>query len=98
MKLFKTHKNNIGFHFFLPIKPHQLFTLDLWLGRISVFFPLYISLSLGILGKKGLQVGGGIKFDPSTSADFKEYDYLFSLHFRRNKLGENCRVNSEASL
>mgnify|MGYP001611261758 CR=1 FL=1 len=93
----KKHTNNIGFHFYLPFKPHQLFTIDLWLGRISVFIPFYLSLSLGILGKVGLQIGGGIKYDPTETAKLGEIDYLFSVHFRIHKLGENCRVNSEAS-
>ena len=96
--LFKKHKNNIGFHFHLPLKPQHIYCVDLWLARINLFFPLYFSLSFGLLGKKGLQIGGGLKFDPTETSKFGEYDYLFSMHFRIHKLGENCRVNSEASL
>lgn len=97
MKLFNWNKNNIGTHFYIPIKPHHVFGLDLWVVRINLFWPFYVSVSFGLLGQKGLQIGFGLKYDPTESMKLAEHDYLFSAHFRLHNLGENCRVNSEAS-
>ncbi len=95
--MFAKHKNNLGVHFYIPVKPSQVFCLDVWLARINFFWPFYVSVSFGLLGHKGLQVGGGIKFDPTETAKLGEFDYLFSAHVRIHDLGENCRVGSEAS-
>lgn len=93
----RKHNNNLGLHFYLPIKPQHSYCLDLWLARINIFWPLYVSISFGLLGKVGLQVALGIKFDPTETAKLNEYDYLLSTHFRKHQLGNNCRINSEAS-
>lgn len=95
--MIKWHENNIGWHFYLPINPIQLASLDMWIARINLFWPFYVSLSFGLLGHKGLQIGGGIKYDPTETLKLGENDYLFSAHFRIHKLGQNFRISSEAS-
>jgi len=99
MRLWRRHPiNDVGYHFYLPLNPHHLLSVDLFVARLNIFFPFYVSVSFGMLGNKGFQVGGGVKYDPTESLKLGENDYLFSAHFRVHKLGENCRVNSMASL
>lgn len=97
MRLFRKHTNNVGFHFYMPLKPHHLFTCDMYIIRLNVFWPFFVSMSFGILGFRGFQMYAGIKYDPTEAVKLGEYDYLFSAAFRRIPLGHNCRVNSEAS-
>lgn len=97
MRIFKRHENKLGYHFSLPFNPHHIFTLDLVVGRINLFWPFFVSVSFGLLGKKVFQVYAGIKFDPTETEKLGENDYLFSAVFRRIQTGKNCRVNSEAS-
>jgi len=91
------HPNNVGFHFFLPLPPFHLFTIDLVGVRLRVFFPFFISLSLGLLGKKGFQVYGGLKYDPSESLKLGEHDYMFSAALRVHDLGTSDEVNRMGS-
>lgn len=94
----RKHKNNTGFHFYLPVNPFHVFGIDFYFARLNLFFPFYISISFGILGHKGFMIGGGVKYDPTETLKLDENDYVFSAHLRIHRLGYNCRVNSEASL
>ena len=70
---------------------------DFYLCRLNIYVPFYLSMSFGILGHKGFQFGGGIKYDPTASAAFGENDYLLSAHLRVHLLGKDPSVNTEAS-
>ena len=85
-------KNNVGFHFVLPLKPIHIATLDLFIFRINIFFPLFISISGGLKNHKGLQFYFGIKWDPTNE------DYLFSAALRYHLLGTNVGISSQGSL
>lgn len=93
----KKHENNLGTHFYLWFNPHQLYCVDFYVARINIFWPLFISVSFGLLGHKGLQTYFGIKYDPTEHSKLGENDYMLSASFRIHKLGENCRTNSGAS-
>lgn len=79
------HPNNIGVHFFLPLKPYHLFTLDLYYGRINLFFPFFVSISFGKLGinKKGYHLYFGLKYGVEPTQRYGEYDYMISTAFRK---------------
>jgi hypothetical protein len=91
------HPNNISWHFYLPINPLRLVGFDFYLCRLNIFVPFYISMSFGILGRKGFQIGGGVKYDPTATLEFGENDYLLSAHLRVHTLGHDPSVNTEAS-
>ena len=91
------HPNAIGYHFSLPVKPLRLVGFDFYLCRLNIYLPFYFSMSFGILGRRGFQVGGGLKYDPTETYRFGEPDYLFSAHFRLNVLGLDPSTLCEAS-
>lgn len=98
-KLFrlKPHPNNIGVHFFLPLKPYHVFTLDLYYIRLNLYFPFFVSFSIGELGAKwkGCQLYFGLKYGVEPTDRYNgEYDYMISMSFRRNLLGKSDRIKN----
>ena len=98
----KNHQNNIGIHFYLPLKPWHIFTSDLYLARINLFFPFFVSISFGKLhkdrsiGNKGYQLYFGLKYGVEPTDRYNgEYDYMISLAFRKVVLED---INREAHM
>lgn len=94
------HPNNIGVHFYLPLKPYHLFTLDLYYGRINLFFPFFVSISFGKLydrkspeAKKGYQLYFGLKYGVEPTERYDGYDYMISTAFRKVVLEDIKRVD-----
>lgn len=88
----------IGLHFRAKdLKPHLLFRIDLGIVRTSLWWPLFHSTSIGIIGYPGLQFYHslcplGAKFDPT------ENDYLWcSMSFRIHKLSPVEQNNQAGS-
>ncbi len=92
----KEHKNAIGVHFFLNLAPKHIFSFEIYIFRINLYFPFFISISFGILGKKGFQAYFGTKFgvEPTVRYD-GEYDYMLSCAFRRIVLEDKKRYEHE---
>jgi len=96
----KNHPNNIGVHFYLPLKPWHIFTSDLYLARINLFFPFFVSISFGKLykdrsiGKKGYQLYFGLKYGVEPTDRYNgEIDYMLSMSFRKVVLEDQHRYN-----
>ena len=89
---FKVRPNNVGVHFVLSLKPIHIVAFDIYIFRLNIFWPLFISISGGLRGHKGFQVYAGIKWDPTSQ------DYLFSAALRIHLLGTEANINSQASL
>ncbi len=94
----KKHDNNIGVHFYLPISPFHLFTLDLYFIRLNIFFPLFISFSIGMLGRIGYQTYFGIKYDPTATTIYGENDYTLSLAGRKIPLQKSKKILQMAGM
>lgn len=94
----REHPNSIGYHFYLPVNPLHVVGVELCVTRLNIYFPLWVSFSFGVKGKVGLQIAGGVKYDPTASAQCGENDYLLGLNVRINLIGEYAGVNAEASL
>lgn len=89
---FKVRANNVGVHFELSLVPIHIVACDFYIFRLNIFWPLFISISGGLKGKKGLQIYGGIKYDPTSE------DYLFSVALRLHVLGTESGIRGQASL
>lgn len=93
----RKHPNTIGIHFYLPLEAYHVFTLDLYLIRLNLFFPLFLSFSIGRLGKIGFQFYIGIKYDPTASIINEELDYTLSIAGRKIPLEKSNKIKQEAS-
>ena len=78
----KRHPNNVGVHFVLPIRPFQLFGINLYLFRINFVFPFFISFSIGLAGRRGFQIYAGLKMTESEWLNWGEWDYMISFAIR----------------
>ncbi len=94
----KRHPNNIGKHFFLPIRPFQLFGINLYFIRINFIFPFFVSFSIGFEGYKGFHFYAGLKVTQSECIKFGEWDYMFSTAFRYNYLAHDKKWEHMGSL
>ena len=82
----KRHPNNVGVHFVLPIRPFQLFGINLYLIRLNFVFPFFVSFSAGFEGRKGFQIYTGLKMTESEWLEWGEYDYMISFAARYHTL------------
>ena len=89
---FKVRPNNVGVHFSLSLKPIHIVACDFFIFRLNIYWPLFISISGGLKGKRGLQLYGGLKYDATSE------DYLFSCALRFHLLGTNVGIGSQGSL
>ena len=78
----------------------HIFTLDLYLARINLFFPFFVSISFGKLykdrsiGKKGYQLYFGLKYGVEPTDRYNgEIDYMLSMSFRKVVLEDQHRYN-----
>lgn len=94
----KKHDNNIGIHFYLPIRPFQLFGVNLYFIRLNFIFPFFVSFSIGFEGYKGFHCYAGLKVTQSECIKFKEWDYMISTAFRYNYLAHDKKWNSMGAL
>ena len=88
----KVQPNNVGVHFSLSLKPIHIVACDFFIFRLNIYWPLFISISGGLKGKRGLQLYGGLKYDATSE------DYLFSCALRFHLLGTNVGISSQGSL
>jgi hypothetical protein len=86
----RAHENNIGVHFYLPLKQFLVCRIDLAVVRLSVFFPFFVSVSVGVLTQdvdgppaSVYQIYGGFKQDGHQTHLLGEPDYLLSVAARR---------------
>ncbi len=94
----KKHDNNIGVHFFIPIRPFQLFGINLYFIRLNLIFPFFFSISIGIEGKKGLQFYIGLKVTQSECDKYREWDFMLSMAGRYNYLAYDEKWQHMGSL
>ncbi len=94
----KKHENNIGVHFFLPIRPFQLFGINLYFVRLNFIFPFFVSFSIGIEGHKGFHFYIGLKVTQSECIKWNEWDYMLSTAFRYNYLAYDKKWEHMGSL
>lgn len=94
----REHKNNVGVHFFLPIRPFQLFGINLYFIRLNYIFPFFISFSIGLEGHKGFHTYIGLKVTQSECLKWGEWDYMLSTAFRYNMLAFDKKWEHMGSL
>jgi hypothetical protein len=100
----KRHENDLGVHFYLPWRSSLLFRLDIGFARVSLYFPGFVSLSVGRLASDNAeppasiyQVYFGIKQDGHQTHVLGEPDYLLSVAARRIDVPARVAYNSMAA-